>query len=444
MKTCFLICLAGMLTLATTGLGGAQEAYSDGAELRLLQWSHFVPRYDEWFDNYAAEWGESNNVSVTVDHVNITEIASTMAAELDAGSGHTLIESTISPAAFIASLHDLRDINEEAARRFGKQHRYCHRNSYLPAADRYYGFVNTQVANAGNYDIALWSEAGYPNGPSSWQDLLEGGRAIYEETGIPVGIGMSPEPDSEMAVRSVLWSYGGSVQDENGNVVLNSPQTIAAVEYLAQLQNEAMTAEVFGWGVPSNNQALIAGEVSFIWNPASAYRSLQSVDEMAAAGIGFTPALAGPAAALSGTQVLTFVIPKYVEGDDLAAAKQFILDHTANYSEVHYQSKLYNLPCFPEMAPQLADWLGNDPFGSQPSDKLAPFQTVGDWSANLGYPGFNNPATAQIYSENILPNMAAKVALGAASAEEAVARATHRVEEIFARWREKGLIGGGE
>ena len=442
MKTWLMVGLAGVLALAISGLGSAQATYPDGTELRLLQWSHFVPRYDDWFDTYAAEWGAANNVRVTVDHVNITEIAATMAAELDAGSGHSLIEATTSPAVFIANLHDLSDINAEAAQRFGEQHGFCQRNSYLPAADKYYGFVNTQVANAGIYDIALWTEAGYPNGPASWAELLEGGRAIYENTGVPVGIGLSPEPDSEMAVRSALWSFGGSVQDENGQVVLNSPQTIAAVEYLAQLQNEAMTAEVFGWGVPSNNQALIAGDVSFILNPASAYRSLQTVDEMAAAGIGFTAALAGPAAALTGTQALTFVIPKSVGGDELAVAKQFILDHTANYSDAHYYSELYNLPCFPAMVPQMADWLDDDPFGSQPADKLAAFQTVGEWSANLGYPGYNNPATAQIYSENILPNMVARVALGELSVADAVAQAHERIEAIFAHWRGLGMISG--
>ena len=435
---CWLTVIAMALLMASPGL--SQSPYPDGTELRVLQWSHFVPSYDDWFDQYAADWGEANNVIVAVDHVSITEIHSTMAAELDAGSGHALIEAATSPAAFLDSLHDLRDINEEARQRFGDQHDYCHKLSYLPAADRYYGFVSTQIPNAGNYDIALWTEAGYPDGPSTWQDLLEGGRAIYEATGIPVGVGLSPEPDSEMAARSVIWSFGGSVQDEAGNVVLNSPETVAAVEFMARLQNEAMTAEVFGWGVPSNNQALIAGEVSFILNPASAYRSLQAVDAGAAAGIGFTPALAGPAAALSGTQALTMVIPNYVQGAELDAAKQFILDYTANFSDAHYQSQLYNLPCFPDTVPQMAEWLAADPFGSEPADKLSPFISVSQWSANLGYPGFNNPATAQIIAQNILPNMIARAALGELSAADAVAQAHEQIEAIFATWRERGLV----
>ena len=441
MKTCLLICLACVLALATTGVGGAQDSFPDGTAISLLQWHHFVPRYDEWFDNYAADWGKSNNVAVTVDHVSLTEIASSLVSGIDAGAGYSIYAMTIPSAAFVDGLHDLRELNQRARELFGEQRAYCRASAYLPAGDKWYGFVVTQVVNHGNYDIALWTEAGYPAGPQRWSDLLETGALIYENTGIPVGIGLSPEPDSEMAVRSVIWSFGGSVQDEDENVALNSEATIAAVEYLAELHRLAMTDEVFGWGPPSNNQALIAGEASFILNPSSAYRSLQKIDETAAAGIGLSGALAGPAGAYGGTNVLTHVIPAYVEGAEWEAAQQFLLDYLASYDEVVWHSELYNLPCYPDSATQLDAWLRDDPFGSQPPDKFRFLATVSEWSAQLGYPGAANPAISQVYAENILPKMVAKVALGELSAEESVAQAHEQIEAIFDHWRELGMIG---
>ena len=439
-----LLLLLGIL-LALTFASSAQDSYAEGTEISLLQWSHFVPRYDEWFDAYAAEWGEANGVGVTVDHVNFTELFSTLAAEIDAGEGHTIVEVLFSPASFIEGLHDLRDINEAAAAAHGERTSTCHAASYLPINDTYYAYTHGYVPDPGDYDIQLWTDAGYPNGPATYDDLLEGGRAIYEATGIPVGIGMSPELDSRMANRAAIWSFGGSVQDENENVVLNSPETIAAVKYLAQLQNEAMTDEVFGWTAASNNQALIAGEVSYILNSNSAYRSLQKIDEAAAANIGFTPALAGPAGAYASSHVWQiYVIPSYVEGDELAAAKQFILDHTENYSDATYHSELYNFPCYPSTVPELDGWLEEDPWGSQPPNKFEVLKTVNDWSVHLGFPGVTNPAVSQVFAESVIPNMVAKVALGEQSAEEAVAEAHERVEEIFGEWRAKGLVGGGD
>ena len=46
-----------------------------GKTLRILQWSHFVPGYDAWFDNvYTKEWGAKNGTEVIVDHMATTEI----------------------------------------------------------------------------------------------------------------------------------------------------------------------------------------------------------------------------------------------------------------------------------------------------------------------------------------------------------------------------------
>jgi multiple sugar transport system substrate-binding protein len=423
----------------------SQDGFADGTEISLLQWSHFVPAYDVWFDEYAAGWGEENNVGVTVDHISFTELFSSLAAEIDAGEGHTIVELLFSPAAFIEGLHDLTDINEMAVELHGERVGTCEATSYLPIADTYYAYTHGYVPDPGDYDIELWTEAGYPDGPSSYDELYEGGKAIFESTGIPVGIGISPELDSRLANRAVIWSFGGSIQDENENVVLNSEETIAAVEYLAKLQNEAMTDEVFGWTAASNNQALIAGEVSYILNSNSAYRSLQKIDADAAANVGFTSALEGPAGALASSHVWQiYVIPAYVEGDELAAAKQFILDHTANYGDVTYNSELYNFPCHPSTAPELDSWLEVDPFDSVPANKFEVLKTVNDWSVHLGYPGVTNPAISQVFSESIIPNMVARVALGELTAEESVAQATERVEEIFEEWRAKGFVGGGE
>ncbi len=435
----FILCLFASLSLTMT----AQGAFPDGTSISLLQWKHFVPSYDEWFDRYIREWSDANNVSVSVDRVNFAELPSALAAEIDAGQGHTIIELPSSPASFVAGLHDLRDINIQAAELYGGQHDFCAALAYLPARDLYYGFVAGYALNHGNYDIALWTEVGYPDGPATYDELLAGGKAIYESTGIPVGIGISPEIDSEMANREVIWSFGGSVQDADGKVVFNSPATVAAVRYLAQLQNEAMTAEVFGWTGASNNQALIAGGASFILNPDSAYRSLQKVDEAAAANIGFSPALMGPAGAYGGTHVWVSVIPAYVRGAELRAAKKFLLDFTANYADVTYHSELFNLPCYPETVHELDQWLDKDPFGSIPANKFAILKTGIDRAVNFGYPGFSSPAIAQVYAEHIIPKTIAQVALGEATADEAVAQAHERIEEIFASWRERGLGGGG-
>ncbi len=112
-----------------------------------------------------------------------------------------------------------------------------------------------------------------------------------------------------------------------------------------------------------------------------------------------------------------------------------------------YNSEIYNFPAFKSTVPQLyaeGGWLDNDPFGSNPPDKLQVLLTAEDWVTYLGYPGPSNPAVAEVYATNIIPTMMGKAALGELSAEEAVAEAETQINEIFAKWRERGFVGGGE
>lgn len=422
------------------------EPFPEGTELRILQWSHFVPQYDTWFDPFAESWGDANGVDVTVDHIGLAELPAALTAAIDAGEGPSLVEMVFPPAAFVEGLHDLTDVNLQAQELFGEQAETCAASSYLPATDTWYGYCHGWVPDPADYDSELWTAVGFPDGPTTWQDLLEGGTAIKQQFGVPLGLGLSPELDSRMAARAVIWSFGGSVQDENECVVLNSPETVEAVEFMAELYQNTMTEEVFAWTAASNNQGLIAGELSYILNSISAYRSLQDIDPEAADNIGFGPALVGPRGDQHASAHVwqIYVIPNYVQGPELEAAKAFLLHHTANYNQAVFNSKLYNFPAFPSTVPQLSGWLAADPFGSRPADKLQVLETAEDWVTYLGYPGPANPAIGEIFGSNVIVTMMAEAALGEKTAEEAVADAEAQVNTIFEKWRDAGLVGCNE
>ncbi|HXU87217.1 MAG TPA: twin-arginine translocation signal domain-containing protein, partial [Methylomirabilota bacterium] len=66
-------------------------AHAAAKKLRILQWVHFVPAYDEWFNKkYAVEWGQKNDTEVTVDNIGIAGINARAAAEVSAQKGHDL------------------------------------------------------------------------------------------------------------------------------------------------------------------------------------------------------------------------------------------------------------------------------------------------------------------------------------------------------------------
>jgi multiple sugar transport system substrate-binding protein len=420
-----------------------------GTELKILQWSHFVPNYDTWFDAFAQAWGQANGVTVTVDHINTADVPAAIAAEISAGQGHDLVEHISSLAQYEKSMLDLRDVVEEASRRHGTQLEMAMRNSFNPTTNVYYGYCHGYAPDPGDYRKSLWEAVELPNGPSSYQELLDGGTRIMQEQGVQLGIGMSNEIDSRMAAQTIIWAHGGAVQDEAENVTINSPETVAAVEYMANLFKNTMTDEVFGWTAASNNQLLIAGQASYILNSISAYRTAQEQQPDVAADVYFTKPLVGPAgperALAHGHAVFVYQIPQFSRFSD--TAKEFLLHLTANYEQAVQESRLYNFPAFANLAPQLtADggWLDADPYGSQPPDKLAVLKDANSWTVNLGWPGPANAAVGEIFSLPIIPNMMARAARGEQSAADSVAQAETEINEIFAKWRAEGLMGGGQ
>jgi ABC-type glycerol-3-phosphate transport system substrate-binding protein len=152
---------------------------------------------------------------------------------------------------FEPSVNDMKDVTDEAVKRWGQQLELCKQSSFNPATGRYYAYSPGWVPDPGDYRTSLWTAVGMPKGPSTWDELLEGGAEIKKTKNTQLGIGMSQEIDSNMAGRALMWSYGASVQDENERVVINSPETVAAVEFMTKLFKQSMTDEVFsccrGW-----------------------------------------------------------------------------------------------------------------------------------------------------------------------------------------------------
>jgi multiple sugar transport system substrate-binding protein len=136
-----------------------------------------------------------------------------------------------------------------------------------------------------------------------------------------------------------------------------------------------------------------------------------------------------------------WIIPKLA--DNAPAAKEFLLHYTANLDTVAWHSRLHDLPAYARAVPQLSGWLKQDPFGSQPTDKLALLDIATDWSRNIGYPGPTNAAEGEVFAASIIPTMFGRTARGEVSPKEAIRDAEAQIRQIFDRWRAHGLMGAG-
>src|SRR5262245_3940558 len=420
--------------LAPLAVAGREKPGSSAKKtLRILQWSHFVPRYDAWFDGvYTKEWGAKNGTDVIVDHMSATEINARGAAEAAARKGHDLFLFISPPAAYLDQVIDHKEVVDEVERRHGKMIPLAYKSTFDPKSGKYFAFSDSYVPDPGNYRLDLWPQVGFPNGPGTWEDLRVGGRKIKEKFGNPVGIGLSQEMDSNMALRAVLWSFGGAEQDEAGTAVLNSKETIEALKYVRALYQEAMTPEVFTWEPASNNRMMLAGRASFVCNAISVPRTAERENPAMAAKIGLVPALAGPVRRIAAEHVMNcYVIWKFAE--NIEGAKQFLVDLVGNFASVFRESEFYNFPCYPTTVPDLKTQLENDP-KAEPRGKYAVLADVLDWATNVGFPGFATPGIDEVFNTFVIPTMFARAARGEQTPEAAAEAGQREVERIFKKW----------
>jgi len=454
---------AGMVA---TGLGsllrGPFIVHAQPRALRIMTWAHFVPwAYHPWFDNFVKQWGTSKGIDVTIDRVSFADIVPRATAEVAAQQGHDVYFFIAPPSQFEQQVLDLADINREAERRYGPIIPLVKDSTYNPHTRKWFGFSDNWVPDPGDYLKSVWSSIGFTQGPRTWEDLLTAGRQIkqkFPNIQIPIGVGYSQDIDSNMATRAILWSFGASVQDKDANVVLNSEETVKAVEWGARLFREVMTPAVLSWNAASNNQALEAAQTAYILNSISAYRSAQFRRLPIASDISFVPALKGPARALAATHVMgVWVIWRFGRAPDLA--KEFLLHLLDNARESTLGSELYNFPSYmgaaaeknTPVAQKPAEGLRwtqtqvrNDKFGSLPPDKLKVLADSLKWSANIGWPGVANPAEGEIFDTFVITDMFAKAATGQSTPKQAIEEANRRVKEIYNKWRRAGLVGGGK
>ncbi len=430
--------------LAGTGLIGCDrddaKPIIERPRLHILRWNHFVTVYDGWFRQLAESWGDDNGVEVEIEYIDADLIVDRLLEAIATGDGPDLVETHAPAASLELDLVDLGDVARELEATLGPQEPLARASSFNPVTGKYYGITSAYAVWPAIYSRAAWTAVEMPDGPVTVDDLLMKGEAIYQSTQRYVGIGFSDEDNTERALRSLLWAFGGRVQDAEQNIALDSPETRAALAYARELYERAIaTNDVFAWDGGSNNDSIIARESSYIINPISAYREAQRQDPEVALDLFFRPPPTGPAGS-GRVMVSTFtqLVPSYSKHK--SEAKDFLL-YLASAGEYEvYNSELYNLPAFPVAGQDLGKYFGNDPFYSDPPDKLALFSNARDWSANVGYPASANAAVADVFNASILAEMFRTFVRGEVSDDAAITRALERIGPIYDEWRAKGLL----
>lgn len=445
--------------------------------LRIVQWNHFVPAYDEWFNKvFTPRWGQKNGVKVVVENVSYAElpaIGASEASRVAAGQdpGHDLVQFNSPPASFEPQVIDHAEIIQEAQKKVGKYIPLAELSTHNPVTGKYFGFSDNFVPDPVHYRSDVWQKAaaelsGFDrvssSGPDTWDDIRRAGR-VMKAMGNPVGLGLSQEIDTNMFLRALMYSWGTAVQDPESNVIIDTPpfreRTLDALKFVRALYKETMTDEIFTWTAASNNQGMLSGRLSLALNAISITRTAQKVNPDLSKNIEISYAPAGPVARRGLEHVMgVYVIWNTKNKAVIDKAKQFLIDLVMSYDPEKANandwgpgkflaSEFYDYPTFEQAISKekrlsyLKNDEGSKKVGDRP-DKLLLIETAFDWALNVGWPGYSNAAVDEVFNTFILPTMFARVAKDEAKPEEALEAAAGEIRRVYKKWREQGLVGG--
>jgi multiple sugar transport system substrate-binding protein len=434
---------------AAVGVGGSTAPYAFAGphrfrhkqlkgDLNIIQWIHFVPDYDTWFDKtWITQWGQKNDVQVNVDHIANTQLPARAAAEVAAQSGHDIFGFLSPPAAYEDQVINHAPIVQEIQRKVGKMGDLAYKSTYNPKTKKYFGVSDNYVPDPVVWRHDLWNGVGET--PSTWDHVRKAAPKL-KAAGHPIGIGQSNELDSNMALMAFMMCFGSFIQNEKNQLTLNNKNTVAAVKFMADIYKNGESDEIFGWNPASNNQFLYAGRGSLILNAISATRTPEDLNLPFANDLWIYPIPKGPHGRLGLEHVMgVYSIWKFAKNKD--AAQQFIADLCINYKQATTASKLYNFPSFPGAYPLKQIYKAAAADTHKPRGKYTVLTTIAaKYTHNVGYPGYSNAAVDEMFNKFLIPQMFADVSQGKKTAEQSVADTNAQMKQIWAKWKSAGKI----
>jgi multiple sugar transport system substrate-binding protein len=437
---------AGAAAVGVAGSGLGQAFYGPlrfkgrdlSGDLTIIQWAHFVPAYDQWFDNtWIKQWGQKNDVQVKVDHILNTLLPARAAAEVAAGQGHDLFFQLSPPAQFEDKVIDHREIVEQVQHKVGKIGRLGKKSTYNPKTKKWFAFADNYVPDPVVWRHDIWNGIG--ESPATWEHVRRAAPKL-KAAGHPLGIGQSAELDSNMALMAFMMCFGSYVQNEKNQVVIKSKHTVEAVKFMADIYKRGETDEIFGWDPAGNNNFLYSGKGSLILNAISATRTPEDRNLPFKDDLWIWPIAKGRVRRMGLGHVMgCYQIWKFAKNK--AAAKKFLADLEINYRQAFMASKFYNFPTFPGAMPFSSIRKATAQDKHKPVGKYGILTTIAQkYTANPGFPGNANAAFDEAFNKFLIPKMFAQVSKGQMTAQEAVNAANHDIQAIYKKWRRLGKI----
>jgi len=413
---------------ATAGVSAPNLPIESGATLRMLRPVRFVQPDEEVFRANCARFTQQTGVQVRVDFVGWEDISQQTAVTANTGAGpDVIIGFNEAPAIYADKLVEVSDVAEYLGRKYGGWMFVGEKYGKRHNSNNWIGLPFGGTAGPLVWRKSAVNSVGYQEPPSDLPGFLEMCRKL-KQANKPAGFALgNAVGDGNGFANWLLWSHGAGITDPAGAVSINSPQTLAALNYLKDLYPTFVDGGTISWGDISNNQAYAANTLFVTSNGVSLYFALKN----------------DPATRAIAEDTEHSVMPLGV-ASSWPSAPLTLNAMVFKHSRFPNASKA--LLAFLMEQEQYEPWLGaNLGYWAHPlnaykdsavwtSDpKIAIFRDSMNNQFWNGYRGPLSEASGQANNEYVLVQMFASVASGQATPEAAMREADRRARRIFRR-----------
>jgi len=427
--------LAATGALAQTSSSGIKVAdipapafdIEKGASLRMLRPVRFVQPDEDVFRANAARFSEKTGVPVKVDFVGWEDINQQTAVTSNSGAGpDVIIGFNDLPHIHADKLIELTDVADYLGKRYGNWMFLAEKYGKRYKSNTWIGLPFGASSGPLVYRKSIVNAAGFEKVPDDHAGFLDLCQKLHK-AGKPAGFALGNAiGDGNGFANWILWSHNAALLDEEGNVTINSKETISALKYLKQLY-PTMIAGTPSWNDVSNNRAYSSEEISLTANGVSLYFSLKKDPATAAIAEDtehqFLPTGLAKSSPMGGLTLNAMVFKHSPYPNAAKAFLTFMLEREQYEPWLNANSGYWAHPL--NAYGDATVWSG-DP-------KVRIFKNTMANRYWIGYKGPISAASGAVNADYVLVQMCASVATDAATPEAAAAEAERRAKRYFRR-----------
>jgi multiple sugar transport system substrate-binding protein len=402
------------------------NAPEKGAKLRVLRWKRFVQGDEDQYLANVKKFTEKTGIEVRVDAEGWEDVRPKAAVAANTGAGPDIILSTNDDAnLYPDKLVDVTDLCTYLGKKYGGFYPVC--DPYLrPDGKKWIGVPLGVAGVCMVYRISHMKAAGFDTFPRDTDGFLKLCKALKDK-GTPSGFALgNATGDGNTWAQWLVWAFGGKLVDANNKVVIDSPETVKALEYAKELYSTFVPGTL-SWLDPNNNKAFLDEQISLTNNGISIYYAAKTSKDpkvaALAADINHANMPIGPVGVQTELNLffnqMIFKHSKYPK-----AAKEFIRFMMEQEQYGPWMQAAIGYVTHPLVAYEKNPIWTVDPKHTPYRDSMKIMRPIG-YAGKMGY------ASAGAAADFIVVNMVAEAASGQRTPQEAAERAQKRAERYY-------------